>query len=101
MYRKEINILRKIVHQVGFIYKFIQGCTVNKTQKTRNCVCPRAILDTLQMRNNFLPLAEIEPNFITSSAYSTVSTSNELSCLLPVVSSLTNIQIYLNACMTL
>jgi len=30
MYRKEINILRKIVHQVGFIYKIIQGCTVNK-----------------------------------------------------------------------
>jgi len=25
MYRKEINILRKIVHQVGFIYKIIQG----------------------------------------------------------------------------
>jgi len=31
MQRKEINILRKIVHQVGFIYKIIQGCTVNKT----------------------------------------------------------------------
>jgi len=31
MYRKEINVLRKIVHQVGFIYKIIQGCTVNKT----------------------------------------------------------------------
>jgi len=31
MYRKEINILRKFVHQVGFIYKTIQGCTVNKT----------------------------------------------------------------------
>jgi hypothetical protein len=31
IYRKEINILRKIVHQVGFIYKIIQGCTVNKT----------------------------------------------------------------------
>jgi len=29
MYRKEINILIKIVHQVGFIYKIIQGCTVN------------------------------------------------------------------------
>ena len=25
MWRKEINILRKIVHQVGFIYKIIQG----------------------------------------------------------------------------
>ena len=24
MYRKEINILRKIVHQVGFIYNIIQ-----------------------------------------------------------------------------
>ena len=24
------NILRKIVHQVGFIYKIIQGCTVTK-----------------------------------------------------------------------
>jgi len=31
MYRKEINILRKIVYQVGFIYKIIQRCTVNKT----------------------------------------------------------------------
>jgi len=30
MYRKEINILRKMVHQVGFIYNIIQGCTVNK-----------------------------------------------------------------------
>jgi len=29
--RKEINIVRKIVHQVGFIYKIIQGYTVNKT----------------------------------------------------------------------
>jgi hypothetical protein len=27
MERKEINILRKIVHQVSFIYKIIQGCT--------------------------------------------------------------------------
>jgi len=25
MYRKEINILRKIVHQVGFIYEIISG----------------------------------------------------------------------------
>jgi len=31
VYRKEINILRKIVHQVSFIYKIIQGCTVNRT----------------------------------------------------------------------
>jgi hypothetical protein len=31
MYRKEINILRKTVHQFGFIYKIIQGCTVKKT----------------------------------------------------------------------
>jgi hypothetical protein len=31
IYRKEINILRKFVHQVGFIYKIIQGWTVNKT----------------------------------------------------------------------
>jgi len=27
--RKERNILRKIVHQVGFIYKIIEGWTVN------------------------------------------------------------------------
>ena len=26
------NILRKIVHQVGFIYKIIQGCTVTKNK---------------------------------------------------------------------
>jgi hypothetical protein len=31
MYRKERNILRTIVHQVGFIYNIIQGCKVNKT----------------------------------------------------------------------
>jgi len=31
MYRKEINILRKIVYPVSFIYKIIQGCMVNKT----------------------------------------------------------------------
>jgi hypothetical protein len=31
MQRKEINILRKIVHHVGFIYKIIQRCVVNKT----------------------------------------------------------------------
>jgi hypothetical protein len=31
MHRKEINILRKIVHQVGLIYKIIQRCTVNRT----------------------------------------------------------------------
>jgi len=34
MDRKEINILRKIVHQVGFIYQIIQGYTFNKTYKT-------------------------------------------------------------------
>ena len=32
MHRKEINILRKSVHQVGFIYKVMLGCTVNKTK---------------------------------------------------------------------
>jgi len=26
-----LKILRKIVHQVGFIYKIIQRCTVNRT----------------------------------------------------------------------
>ena len=31
MQRREINILRKTVHQVGFIYNIIQGCTVNRT----------------------------------------------------------------------
>ena len=35
MYRKEINVLKKIVHQVGFIYKIIQGCTVNKIIKNK------------------------------------------------------------------
>jgi len=30
-YRKEIYILRKIVHQVGFISEIIQGCTFKKT----------------------------------------------------------------------
>jgi len=31
MQRKEINILRKIGHQGGFIYKITKGCTFNKT----------------------------------------------------------------------
>jgi len=31
MWRKETDILRKIVHRVGFIYKIVQGYTVNKT----------------------------------------------------------------------
>ena len=32
IYRKEINILIKTVHQVGFIYKSIQGYMVKQTQ---------------------------------------------------------------------
>jgi hypothetical protein len=31
MLRKEINILRKVVHQIGFIYKIMQVWTVNRT----------------------------------------------------------------------
>jgi len=31
MLRKEINMLRKFVHQVGLIYKIIRGCMVNQT----------------------------------------------------------------------
>ena len=31
VYRKAVNVLRKIVHQVGFISQIIQGRTVNKT----------------------------------------------------------------------
>jgi len=34
IYSKEINKLRKTVHQVGFIHKIIQGCTVKKKKKT-------------------------------------------------------------------
>jgi len=30
MERKKNKHTKKIVHQVGFIYKIIQGCTVNK-----------------------------------------------------------------------
>jgi hypothetical protein len=33
MYSKEINILRKVVHEVGFIYKIIQGYTARKLKK--------------------------------------------------------------------
>ena len=29
--RKKVEKINKAVHQVGFIYKIIQGCTVNKT----------------------------------------------------------------------
>jgi hypothetical protein len=36
LYGKEINIVRKIVHQVDFTYKIIQGCTVNRTQNSTN-----------------------------------------------------------------
>jgi len=32
--RKEINILKKIVNQVGCIYKIIQGWVVNKTSNS-------------------------------------------------------------------
>jgi len=39
MHRKKINVLRKIVHQVGSVYKIIQGFTVNKTQKVvHSCI---------------------------------------------------------------
>ena len=30
VYRKEINVLRKIMHQFGFVYKIIQGCRSTK-----------------------------------------------------------------------
>jgi hypothetical protein len=33
MSRKEINILRKIVHQVGFIYMIIHGWTVSQIKE--------------------------------------------------------------------
>jgi G:T-mismatch repair DNA endonuclease (very short patch repair protein) len=33
IHRKEINKLRKILHQVGFMYKIVQGCTVKKNIK--------------------------------------------------------------------
>jgi len=39
-YRKAINILRKIVHQVVSIYNIIQGCTVNKRQNS-NSINPK------------------------------------------------------------
>ena len=32
---REINILSRIVHQVGFICKNVQGCTVKETTKTQ------------------------------------------------------------------
>jgi len=35
MSRKEINILKKIVHQVGSIYKIIQGCRSTKHLKKK------------------------------------------------------------------
>ena len=44
MYRKAINILKKIVYQFGSVYKFVQGCTVNKTQN---------YTDTILICNNF------------------------------------------------
>ena len=45
MYRKEINTLRKIVHQVGFIYKIIQGCTVNETLNSNSMLFFPRLLD--------------------------------------------------------
>ena len=30
VYREEIDMLRNIVHQVGFVYMIIERCTVNR-----------------------------------------------------------------------
>jgi len=38
MQRKEINILRKTVNQVSFIYMIIETCTVNETYNSHFCV---------------------------------------------------------------
>jgi len=32
-----MNILRKVVHQVGSVYKIIQGCAVNRTKNSAPC----------------------------------------------------------------
>jgi hypothetical protein len=68
MERKEINILRKIVHQVGFIYKIIQGCTPTK-HKFRytwfaicsDSTCLKNLLMYLQyiLTNSFTCLAKV------------------------------------------
>jgi len=42
MQRKEINILRKIVHQVGFIYKSPAKCDL-ETSTVRRSVPTRAV----------------------------------------------------------
>jgi len=41
---QEINVLRKIVQQVGFIYNVIQGCTVNNMYVKKVC-CLQVFLE--------------------------------------------------------
>jgi hypothetical protein len=61
MSRKEINVLRKIVHQVGFIYKSIQGCTVNKTLKKKEKRKTRKRKKKKKKKKKTLPPLQIKP----------------------------------------
>jgi len=73
MYRKEINILRKILHQVGFIYKIIQGCTVNKTQKPVHCCYGNAttgyFCTVIELQNIWYCCKYTRPSVFTWSAW--------------------------------
>ena len=51
MYRREINILTRIVHLVGLISKIIHGCTVNKTYKKKCYKSLRTIKSTTTAGN--------------------------------------------------
>ena len=66
MYRKEINILRKTVHQFGFIYKIIQGRRSTKHKK------PTATVNTFTSKHH--------SNSTNTNSYSqhTNKTTNEM-----------------------
>jgi ABC-type polar amino acid transport system ATPase subunit len=52
MYRKEINILRKMVHQAGFIYEIIYRCTIDRTYTLEDNT-------VAQFLSNFLAFREL------------------------------------------
>jgi hypothetical protein len=56
MYKKEINILRKIVNQVGFICKIIQGCKFKKHKKYVK-ICNNKQLRTTRFDSRNVPFS--------------------------------------------
>ena len=52
--QKSNKHIKKIVHQVGSVYKIIQGCAVNKTQK----LTKHAYLQNITTKSNFMPISK-------------------------------------------